>query len=239
MAPAHSVTWSSDRRARWEITTGAIDPEGAKDGWNPPSLVRWQNCGSTSCDAEHLPLMLLVRGTKSGPKSWARRPSKKELLRPHSSSGLIQSATFPHERHSPAHVFTESSCERSSFKIVGRPTRVADARMQGWIHLLGSPRNLGGALVFHFKTGIPSAKTRKQPGHQPQNWRAPTQNWQDGGAGYGLPVVLRTGVSELKRRLTEGFAQVLGLRIVVRAVTSAQALSRNSWELCKARHRCA
>ena len=32
-SPAHSVSWSSDRRARWETTTtGSIDPKGATGG---------------------------------------------------------------------------------------------------------------------------------------------------------------------------------------------------------------
>ena len=63
---------------------------------------------------------------------------------PLSSSGPPRSATFPDEGHSSVQVFTESSCGEEQFKIswADRPTRVADARMRGWIHLLGLPRSL-------------------------------------------------------------------------------------------------
>ena len=90
-----------------------------------------------------------------------------------------------------------------------------------WCFSFGSPstgqvrRSLGRLTVRgRFKTGIPSAKQRKGQGTNP-----------------------RTGGLSLRDGSPKCLLKFLGLRIVLRAVTSAHALSRNSWEVCRARHK--
>ena len=84
-----------------------------------------------------------------------------------------------------------------------------------------------GALVFHFKTGIPSTNSVQptQPAGQGSRRGRHVPAPFGGTSGAGSPTEQETARAPTRElEGTEVFARVLGLRVVVRAATSVLAL---------------